>query len=138
MAESLQLLLSNGSKQHYPKKHYLIEAGQISKKVFFVKQGVIRHYVITQEGHEKTIRLSKENDFFYSSIVSYFTHEPSYIYCQCLTESELLYWHSDEIEQLFAHNPELGKIRNQQLMNFILEKHKKEISLLTQSAKNEI
>jgi len=134
MQEALDLLLSKGTVKHFKKKDYLIEEGQVSKKVFFVKQGVVRHYLVTHEGNEKTIRLSKENDFFYSSIVSYFTNEPSYIFCQCLTKAELFYWNSDEIEQLFVDEPKLGDLRNKLLMNFILEKHKKEIALLTQSA----
>ena len=134
MKEALDLLLSKGTLKHCKKKDYLIEEGQVSKKVFFVKHGVVRHYVITHDGNEKTIRLSMEDDFFYSSIVSYFTNEPSYIFCQCLTTAELIYWSSDEIEQLFVDYPKLGDFRKKQLMNFILEKHKKEIALLTQSA----
>ena len=134
MQETLDLLLSKGTVKHFKKKHYLIEEGQVSKKVFFVMHGVVRHYLITHDGNEKTIRLSKENDFFYSSIVSYFKNEPSYIFCQCLTNAELIYWNSDEIEKLFVDDPKLGDLKNKLLMNFILEKHRKEIALLTQSA----
>ena len=134
MREALDLLLSKGTVAHFKKKDYLIEEGQVSNKVFFIRHGVVRHYLITHDGNEKTIRLSKENDFFYGSIVSYFKNEPSYIFCQCLTKAELIYWNSDEIEQLFIDDPILGGLRNQLLINFILEKHRKEIALLTQSA----
>jgi CRP-like cAMP-binding protein len=134
MKEALDLLLSKGTFKEYKKKDFLIVEGQVSKKVYFLKHGVVRHYVITHDGNEKTIRLSKENAFFYSSIVSYFTNEQSYIFCQCLTKAELIYWDFDKIEQLFVDYPKLGDFRNKQLMNFILEKHRKEIALLTQSA----
>ena len=95
---------------------------------------MVRHYVITPEGQEKTIRLSRENDFFYGSIVSYYNDEPSYIYCQCLTPCEFLYWEKHPVEALFEQYPALAAFRNQQHLNFILEKHRKEISLLTKNA----
>ena len=136
MQEELNLLLSEGSLKHYNRKDHLIKEGGVSDKVFYIKNGVTRHYVITPEGNEKTIRISKENDFFYSSIVSYFKQDPSYIYCQCLTDCDLFFWKSSQIESLFVHNTNLGSFKNQLLINFILEKHKKEISLLTKNAED--
>jgi len=134
MQRALHTLLNSGTLKHFKKKEHLITQGATSNKVFFIKKGVTRHYVITPEGNEKTIRISKENDFFYSSIVSYYTLEPSYIYCQCLTPCDLVFWESNKFEPLFVDNPELTEFKNQQLINFILEKHKKEVSLLTKNA----
>lgn len=134
MQEELDLLLRKGIAKHFKKKELLISQGDISNKVYLVKKGVIRHYVITPEGIEKTIRLSKENDFFYGSIVSFFKNEQSYIYCQCLTECELVYWEGKKLETLFSQYPKLADFKNQQLINFILEKHVKEIKLLTKNA----
>lgn len=134
MQNALNILLSKGTLKHYKKREHLITQGETSDKVFFIKKGVTRHYVITPEGNEKTIRISKENDFFYSSIVSYYTQEPSYIYCQCLTDCDLFFWNSDTFEPLFLHNTQLAEFKNKQLINFILEKHKKEVSLLIKNA----
>ena len=136
MQEELNLLFSEGTLKHYKRKDYIIKQGQFSNKVFFVKNGVTRHFVITPEGSEKTIRISKENDFFYSSIVSYFKQDPSYIYCQCLTDCDLIFWESSRIESLFRNNPILDRYKSQLLINFIVEKHKKEVSLLTKNAEN--
>ncbi|WP_242132186.1 Crp/Fnr family transcriptional regulator [Aestuariivivens marinum] len=134
MLEELDLLLSQGNTIRYKKRDFIIRQGETSNKVFFVKKGVTRHYVITPEGKEKTIRISKENDFFYSSIVSYFKNMPSYIYCQCLTNCDLIYWESLKLEALFKTNSKLADFRNTQFVKFILEKHNKEIALLTKSA----
>lgn len=134
MQDTLSLFLSHGTQSRFGKKEFLIRQGERSDKVYFLKKGVIRHYVITPDGHEKTIRLSQENDFFYSSIVSYYNNDPSYIYCQCLTACELLSWDKDQLDALFAQNPALAEFRNQQHILFILEKHRKEIALLTMNA----
>lgn len=134
MQDTLSQLLNHGTLRRFEKKEFLIRQGERSDKVYFVKKGVIRHFVITPDGHEKTIRLTQENDFFYSSIVSYYTNDPSYIYCQCLTTCELLYWEKSRLDALFAENPDLAEFRNQTHLRFILEKHRKEIAMLTLNA----
>jgi len=134
MEEILAFLLSKGTQLRHTKKEFLIRQGERSDKVCFVKNGVVRHYLLTAQGGEKTIRLSRENDFFYTSIVSYFGDEPSYIFCQCLTDCELIHWERSKLNDLFRAYPELERFKNQRLINFILEKHKKEVSLLTKNA----
>lgn len=134
MKDALKALMIHGSHKSYKKRAYIIKAGAISNKVYYLKSGVVRHFVITRQGEEKTIRISQENDFFFSSIVSFFKREPSYIYCQCLTNVELVYWHSETLDELYEKNPELNEFRILKLTNFILEKHNKEIDLLTKSA----
>lgn len=134
MQDIRSLFLSQGTPGRFGKKDFLIRQGEHADKVYFIKKGVVRHYLNTSDGHEKTIRLSQENDFFYSSIVSYYTNEPSYIYCQCLTACELLWWEKSQLEELFGQNEALAEFRNQQHLRFILEKHRKEIGLLTMNA----
>lgn len=134
MNKELSILLDNGTSTTLKKKDFIIEQGQISDKVYFIIEGVVRHYVITPDGKEKTIRLSKENNFFYSSIVSYFKKKPSYIYCQCLTDCKMVCWSSDHLNELFKNHPKLAEFRNNQLINFILEKHDKEVALLTKNS----
>ena len=138
MKEAIALLISHAVPRQFEKKEFLIQQGERSERVYLIKNGVVRHYVITPEGLEKTIRLSKENDFFYSSIVSYFNNEPSYIYCQCLTACELLCWERQELEALFTEYPALAAFNNQQHIRFILEKHRKEIALLTKNAEDRL
>ena len=134
MDEIINLLFSFGKQVTFPKNEFILKAGSISNKVYYIKEGVVRHFVIDRQGNEKTIRLSKEQNFFYSSIVSFFKQEPSYIYCQALTDAALMYWDNVTMQRLFQENPGLMEFRNQQLINFIIQKHDKEISLLTKDA----
>lgn len=132
---SMEQLLKLGTKTSFNKNEYILRQGQISNKVYFVVNGFVRHFVIDKEGNEKTIRLTQENGFFYSSNISFYLGEPSYINCQVLEKTELIYWTSSQLENLRNENSGFLQFENQQLITFIIEKHKKEISRLTKTAK---
>lgn len=134
MAFSVDEFLKIGREIKYGKNEMLLLEGQISNKVYFIKKGVVRHFVIEESGDQKTIRLSKENDFFYSSNVSFFLNVPSYINCQALTDLELVYWESDQMKKIGSENIDFLRFENQKLKEFIIEKHKKEVSRITKSA----
>jgi len=68
MQDPLQLMISTGKSRSFSKYEFLINSGEVSKNIYYIKEGVIRHFVNDSEGNEKTIRISKENDFFYSYI----------------------------------------------------------------------
>ena len=138
MIDIFKILIENGKESDTKRRKFILEAGQISKKVYFIKKGVVRHYVIDRKGNKNTIRISKENDFFYSSIISFFTDEVTYIYCQALTDVELVFWDREQLDMLSKKHPEINNFRNQKLIDFILEKHKKEMSLLTKEAKDRL
>ena len=129
----IQDFLKSGKNETFKKNEHLLLQGEISRRVYFLVEGVVRHYVIDNQGNEKTIRLSKENDFFYSSNISFFNGEASYINCQALTPTKLLFWTSEEINEL-SFNPDFIVFENKKLKEFIIEKHKKEIFSLIKSA----
>jgi len=134
MQDPLQLMISTGKSRSFSKYEFLINSGEVSKNIYYIKEGVIRHFVNDSEGNEKTIRISKENDFFYSSIVSYFREEPTYINCQAMTNTYVIFWEKEQIEALMESNEMLRSYQYKQLVNFIIEKHNKELSLLTKTS----
>jgi len=134
MKNLLEILLEQGQPVYYEQNHFILREGQISDEVLFLKEGVVRHFVLDLKGNERTIRISRENDIFYSSIISYYTDEPTYINCQTLTPTQGVSWHKDQLETIFMQHKELDQFRYEQLTLFIIEKHKKELSLLTNTA----
>ncbi|WP_053975523.1 Crp/Fnr family transcriptional regulator [Mangrovimonas xylaniphaga] len=133
MAFSIEQFLKSGHDIEYSKNDYILRQGDISKRAYFVKEGVVRHFVIDLKGNEKTIRLSKENDFFYSSNISFWTGESSYINCQALLNAKLLYWTKEELDSLSSSQPDFLAFESAKLKEFIIEKHKKELAGLTQN-----
>jgi CRP-like cAMP-binding protein len=135
---SLDNFLKSGKRIEYNKNEYILKQGSISRCTYFVIEGVVRHYVLDYSGNDKTIRISKENDFFFSSNISYWNGESSYINCQSLLNTKLLYWTKDELDNLSAIQPEFLEFMNDKLIEFIIEKHKKEISRITKNAEERL
>jgi len=138
MKFSLENFLKSGHEIDFKKNEHLLKQGEISRNVYFVVQGVIRHYVIDFLGNEKTIRISQENDFFYSSNISFWKGDASYINCQALLNARLLYWTKDELDDLSSDQPGFILFENNKLKDFVIEKHKKEISRITKNAKERL
>ena len=125
MAKLLEVLIAQGEEVNFSANHFILRSGNVSDEVYFLKEGVVRHFVVDRFEKEKTIRISTENSFFYTSIISYYTGEPTYINCETLTECKLVKWHKNHLEKLFAESRELNLFRYQQLTKFIIEKHSK-------------
>ena len=65
MKFSLENFLKTCRTINYKKNEHVLRQGKVSKNAYFVIEGVIKHYAIDYLGIEKTIRISKENNFFY-------------------------------------------------------------------------
>ncbi len=126
----LQLLQNQGHSKLVRKNDHLLRSDEICERIYLIRSGVVHHYVLDHKSRERTIRLSKEGDFFFSSIVSHFTGDPTYICCQALTDATLLYWEKSDLDILALKHPEIGEFRNKQLIKFIIEKHQKELSFI--------
>ena len=138
MKFSIESFLEMGSPINYKKKEHILRYGEVSRNVYFVVEGVVRHYVIDYLGNEKTIRLSQENDFFYSSNISYWKGDASYINCQALLNTRLLSWTKHQLDHLSSIEPAFVLFESNKLREFIMEKHKKEISSITKNAEERL
>ena len=138
----MQLFFENFLKLGHPvrfeKNEHILKQGGFSKNAYFVTEGIVRHYLIDIYGNEKTIRISQKNDFFFSSNNSYWKEDSSYINCQVLLDTKLLYWTKDELDELSLIQPEFILFENDKLKDFIIEKHKKEISRITKNAEERL
>jgi len=134
----IEAFLKTGKPCFFKKNEYVLRQGELSNKVYFVVNGFVRHFVIDKDGNEKTIRLTIENGFFYSSNISFYLGEPSYINCQVLENTNLIYWTSKQLDELRSSNTGFLEFESKQLISFIIEKHKKEISRITKTAKDRL
>ncbi|WP_282133992.1 Crp/Fnr family transcriptional regulator [Seonamhaeicola maritimus] len=135
---NIEDFLKTGQTVSFDKYEHILHQGAVSNKVYFLIEGIVRHYVIDLQGNEKTIRLSKENDFFYSSNVSFWSGAPSYINCQPLTKVKLLCWTKEFLDSLIEDTPEFIAFENQKLKDFIIEKHIKEVAGITKNAEERL
>ncbi|MFT3750279.1 MAG: Crp/Fnr family transcriptional regulator [Agriterribacter sp.] len=55
--------LSFFEERQYKRNATLLEEGNVAHEVFFIIKGVLRQYIITEEGHERTCNFAFENEF---------------------------------------------------------------------------
>lgn len=62
--EKLNQFFSKFSSQKFKKGEQILEPEQKISQIFFIKKGLVRQYLISEEGEEITVNLFRPNSFF--------------------------------------------------------------------------
>ncbi|AUD01232.1 Crp/Fnr family transcriptional regulator [Spirosoma pollinicola] len=96
-----------------PRKHWLLQPGQRSDRIYFIEKGVVRGYYIKMggqgDGKEVTSWFMRENDFIIS-IVSFYSRQPAQEYIELLEDCILWSITYDQLQQLYRDFPEFNAI----------------------------
>lgn len=92
----------------YPRKHWLLQPEQVSDRLYFVEQGVVRGYYL-KEGREVTSWFMREGNFMIS-IISFYTRQPAREYVELLEDSTLWSISYAQLQQLYHDFPEFNVI----------------------------
>lgn len=90
------------------KKQYLLNAGQISRHIYFIRKGLLRCYYI-QDEQEISSKFLKEGDIIVSAS-SFFLQKQSAEFIQAIEDSTLWYLCYDELQYIYKHFPEFNTI----------------------------
>lgn len=115
----------------YPAGHVLVEAGQVSRYMYFINGGYLRLYYINQEGEEITTHINCPMDFM-TAFNSYIGQTASEETFECITACELLRVPHHELESLLKHNQrwaEFGKIVYEEVIKYNEQKARDLVSL---------
>ena len=74
-----------------------------------IRKGIIRTYIVNEEGEEKTIRLAKEKDFT-SCGLSFLHGLASSEYLHALEECKVIAINSKQLDQLSKENPRILRL----------------------------
>jgi CRP-like cAMP-binding protein len=107
-------------KKYKPKETLLTE-GEVSEKIFFIKNGALRIW-FNNEGVELTVDFFVENSFV-SSFESFFQNIPSVFNIETIEESNIFELNKEDFLMLMNDNKKFG--------NFINETIYKRFGLLT-------
>lgn len=94
-------------RQAFPRRHWLLQPGQVSDRIYFIEQGVARGYYL-KEDREVTSWFMKESDFIIS-IVSFYTRQPAQEYIELLEDSVLWSITADQLQHLYDAFPEFNQ-----------------------------
>ncbi len=101
------------------KKEFLLKAGEINEKLFFVKTGLLRVY-LDYEGKEINTWFVKEDEFILS-VNSFHNNIPSQETIQALEDSEVFSINKNSYNLLLKHNHKLALFAINELYSKLCE-----------------
>ncbi len=133
-AETLERFVRLFSEISFSKGEIFAKKGEYSKKIAFVKSGVLRAYYSNQKGEQYNKTFFTENSFLgaYSSLV---TGEKNLIDIDCLTPCTLMVAEYKKITALYEEFPQVERLARILAEQFFVSKEKREIELVTLEAK---
>lgn len=88
-ASEKQLIYDHTELKKFEKGDYLVKFGEVCKNMCFITTGVIRFYILTDEGEELTMMFLSEGEMALR-LESFFKNTPSNGFLQCETACELI------------------------------------------------
>ena len=92
----------------FPKKEFILQQGQICKKLYFVEKGSLRSFNINEAGKESTIMFAVQ-DWWLTDMYSFVNQKPAVLSIETLEPSCLAYLHFDALEKLYIKIPKFEK-----------------------------
>lgn len=93
---------------HLTKKEIIMEAGSPCNRTFFVTEGCMHMYFVTEKGTERTVQFALEN-WWLTDVLAFRNQAPTDFYIQAVEESHLLSITYEKLEQLLKDVPELER-----------------------------
>lgn len=117
---SLEAFLAFSKKEEHPKNTVLLREGQVSRKIYFVKKGILRFYYYNEEGKDITHWFLLENGFI-TEIDSFLKGTESQYYIETLEDCVLHTINYDEFNKLSNVFPESERLWNHLLSKIVIE-----------------
>ncbi|MGO1723049.1 MAG: Crp/Fnr family transcriptional regulator [Sphingobacterium sp.] len=130
--EDINHFLENGKTEQISKGDYLIQEGQICKKLYFLHNGAINVFIL-KDGNEHVKDFSLSNKFI-TSYTSFQTERPSLIYLRAEQDCKLTSWNKSFLNSLTKNNIYWTEFAKKMADYLFMRKEKREISLLLDSA----
>lgn len=132
-AQEQAILRSHIQLRDLPKKEFLLKEGQLCSGMYFIIEGCIRFYSVTEKGSEQILQFGIEN-WWISDYFSFENRLPSHYYLQAVEDSQVAVITREVYEQLFNQVPGLERYFRLMMQRGYTAALKKIEILLCQSA----
>ena len=130
--EDWQIFSSKLTKREFPRKHILLESGNVENHLSFIESGIARFY-IPKENNDLTFSFAFANSFL-SGYDSFLTRNPSLYNIETLTKTTLWQLTYENLEIIYKET-QIGNALGRQASELLfLKKSKRELSLLNDSS----
>lgn len=125
--------ISLGHRKTIARKTLIISPNKVADRAYFLKAGIIRHYT-QNKSVQFTKNLIRGPRFMLPSLTSFFLEIPSTIYCESLTDLEVVEWSRADLMEFAEGHPRMYKFLLRGLVKAFRSKEEKEIAFVTRSA----
>lgn len=119
--------------KEFKKNSYLLDEGQVSNHVYFIKEGLVRSYYL-KDGEEISTWFMLENDVVFS-IKSFYNRVPSKEIVQCIKNTTLYYISYEELDMLYTKFVEFNIVGRVLTEKYYMLSEERLFSMRRQSAK---
>lgn len=117
-------LLKAAKSQSFEKKEFILREGSIQKDIYFVRKGLIRQYIIHENGEETTFRFIPENTVMVNVDIILFD-QPSRFHFEALEKTKTLSIDQAVADAIISKNPKLQANRIQFAQKLMKEMHRR-------------
>jgi len=132
--DEVEEFIALGVEKKIDKKKKIARPDRIVDKAYFLKSGIIRHYVI-REQQEFTKNFIRGPRFMLPSLTNFFLNTPSQIYCESLTELEVIEWSRKDLFHFADNHVNFYKFLLKAVVKAFHSKELKEIAINQLEAK---
>jgi CRP-like cAMP-binding protein len=134
LSENLQeRIKSNLLEENHKRKSTLLKAGQVSQRIYFIKERFVRAYY-HKGGNEFTSWFMTTGDIIVS-VYSFFSRNPSFENIEVLEDSVLQSISWDQLQILYKEFPEFNRTGRLITEHYYIKSEERTITLQTLNAK---
>jgi CRP-like cAMP-binding protein len=105
------ILVSNCEPMHFKKGEVIMKAGEKQGSIYFIDKGIVRNYVLSQEGEVKTYGFRIENMLITGyGIHNYKNENKAKVNVECLEDCELIRIPMQSLKFLEEHSKDAHKV----------------------------
>jgi len=105
---SIEILFKYFKPQRFKKKEFLLQKGDICKKIYFVEKGCLRMYFLNNKMTEQITQFALEH-WWISDFSSFIENKPSEYFIQAVENSEVLAIDVLAFEEMLAELPQMER-----------------------------
>ncbi|MCR9174151.1 MAG: Crp/Fnr family transcriptional regulator [bacterium] len=117
-------LIKAAKTKTYQKKELIMSEGSLSNNVVFVREGLIRQYLLDKNGEERTFRLIPEN-YLMANVDLVLFEQPSRFYFEAYEKTKVFMVDYNVVMNIVQNNPKLQKNHTMFSRRMMKEMHKR-------------
>ncbi|QZT38867.1 Crp/Fnr family transcriptional regulator [Halosquirtibacter xylanolyticus] len=130
------MLSSIGNVEEVRTKSVIVEIGAMCNRIFFVLEGGLVSQYLTESGSYKTVNFYLGNlQSFVTIPNSYFLHEKSSFRLKAITQSQVVSFEKEVLDQLVAESSEFRDWYQKKIIHTLVEEYSSKSNIITMSSK---